>query len=121
MEAVGAAEWLLTQGVLGLAVLALGYAVARLYLANKECERARVTDAKEMLPIIEAMKATLAAQLAAMEARNRQTDKIVEAVSAMEARVGSLMQQNEANLQRAFDRLDRLQSGWDQYDRRSGR
>lgn len=114
------AKWLLTQGALGLAVLSLGFVVIRLYQACTRSEQGRLQDAKDIIPIIEAQKATWTAQLAAMEARNRQTDKIVEAVQAMDATLQAQIRQNETNLQRAFERLDQLQKAWERHERLRG-
>jgi hypothetical protein len=117
MDWSGPIEWLLTQGVLGIICLVLGFVVFRLYQACSKSEQGRLQDAKDALPLIETMKATLTAQLAATESRNRQSETIVEAVRAMDSRVDTLMQRSESNLQRAFERLDRMEKAWERHER----
>ena len=102
-------KFLVTQGVLGLACLVEAWVIYRLWRDKDECEAGRLADAKGAIPIIEALKATMTAQLAATEARNRQADAVTDGLRALteESRAGRAMQ--EQHVTRAFERLDRVE------------
>lgn len=117
------AKELLTQGVLGIIALVLGWVIYRLWREKAICEAGRLQDAKEAIPIIEALKAMMTAQLAAMEARNRQADAVTEGMRVLAEEMRTTRSISEQHVARAFERLERIEKTLERErrDREEGR